>query len=266
MKNIVCLLVISMLLSCAASKNNRMMQFAGNPVVAHRGAFKKNGLPENSIAALREAIRLGCTGSEFDVRMTADDSLVINHDPKYHDLQIEKTLYKDLEATPLTNGEPLPTLLQFLTAGLANNTHTRLVLEIKPSDLGPARADQVASACVRVVNALQAQRYISYISFDYNILKKIRTLDATANLQYLNGDISPAQLKADGIDGVDYNLAVFRKNPSWIGEAKKNNLILNAWTVNAAEDMTWLLSENFDFITTNEPEQLLQIIKGRHKK
>jgi len=59
------------------------MRFASNTVIAHRGAFKKNGFPENSIASLREAIRLGCTGSEFDVRMTADEVLVVNHDPHH---------------------------------------------------------------------------------------------------------------------------------------------------------------------------------------
>lgn len=65
--------------------------FAPNPVVAHRGAFKAKGLPENSVAALQEAIRLKCTGSEFDVRMSADDSLIINHDPHYGHKEIEKT-------------------------------------------------------------------------------------------------------------------------------------------------------------------------------
>ena len=53
---------------------------AVNPVIAHRGAWKKNGLPQNSIASLRQAIALEWGGSEFDVRMTADDSLIINHD------------------------------------------------------------------------------------------------------------------------------------------------------------------------------------------
>ena len=47
--------------------------------------------PENSIASLREAIRLGCTGSEFDVRMTADEVLVISHDAAHGGLDIESS-------------------------------------------------------------------------------------------------------------------------------------------------------------------------------
>ncbi|MFT3945823.1 MAG: hypothetical protein QM763_02520 [Agriterribacter sp.] len=40
------------------------MSFAKNIVVAHRGAWKKNNLPENSIASLQEAVRIGCTGKD----------------------------------------------------------------------------------------------------------------------------------------------------------------------------------------------------------
>ena len=78
-----------MLGPCMSFKNMIDKKFASNPVIAHRGAFKKNGFPENSIAALKEAIRLGCTGSEFDVRMTADDVLIVHHDPDYQQIEIE---------------------------------------------------------------------------------------------------------------------------------------------------------------------------------
>jgi len=33
---------------------------------------------------------------------------------------------------------------------------------------------------------------------------------------------------------------------------------LNAWTINEEKDMNWLLENNFDFITTNEPELLFK--------
>ncbi|MGS0526376.1 hypothetical protein ACU8V7_15580 [Zobellia nedashkovskayae] len=40
---------------------------------------------------------------------------------------------------------------------------------------------------------------------------------------------------------------------------KKNKIALNAWTVNEEDDMEWFLKNDFDFITTNEPELLLKI-------
>ena len=35
---------------------------------------------------------------------------------------------------------------------------------------------------------------------------------------------------------------------------------VNAWTVNDAKDMKWLISRGIDFITTNEPELLRRIL------
>ena len=249
-------------LGCMSTKEaNRSNRFASNPVVAHRGAFKKNGLPENSIASLREAIRLQCAGSEFDVWMTADDSIVLNHDPHFNKLLIEQSNFSSLDSFRLSNGERIPTLRECLRAGLENNTKTRLVLEIKPSGISKNRGKLVAERVVKLVKVLQADVMTVYISFDYDILKQILIVDPKASVQYLNGDKSPAQLQADGIAGADYHFSVFRKNPDWIAEAKKHKILLNAWTVNDAETMDWLLKEGFDFITTNEPELLLEKTK-----
>jgi glycerophosphoryl diester phosphodiesterase len=56
------------------------------------------------------------------------------------------------------------------------------------------------------------------------------------------------------MDGMDYHFNTFKKNPNWISEAKAKSLSLNAWTVNETEDIDRLLSQGFDYITTNEPE------------
>lgn len=257
------LLIIVCFTSCSNSKKatGTKIVFENNSIVAHRGAWKKNNLPENSIAALKQAIALKCTGAEFDVRMTADDSLIINHDPQYNKLTIEKKTYADLMAFKLSNGEKLPTLREYIFAGTENNTATRLICEIKPSEISKERGRTIATKVVTLFNQLKAQGYVVYISFDYDILKKILETDPNATTQYLNGDKSPDLLKADGISGADYHFSVFRKHAEWIESARKNNIRLNAWTVNEKTDMDWLLANEFDFITTNEPELLSERIR-----
>ena len=64
-------------------------------------------------------------------------------------------------------------------------------------------------------------------------------------------------MRADGIQGIDYHFSVYRKQPEWVEQAQQNNLVLNAWTVNRAAVMDRLLTQGFDYITTNEPELLL---------
>ena len=250
--------------ACSVTKNSSSrIKFADNPVVAHRGAYKLNGFPENSIASLQQAIKLKCTGSEFDVWMTADDSLVIHHDPDYNKLVIEKTNFDELRKYPLSNGEPLPSLREYLIAGKKDNKTTRLVLEIKPSKISKERGIRVADKVIQLVHELNCTNLMAYISFDYDIMKHIHAIEPKAITQHLNGDIAPAALKADGISGADYHFSVFAKNPAWITEAKKNNIQLNAWTVDDSTNMRLLLDSGFNFITTNQPEMLFEILKNR---
>lgn len=229
-----------------------------NAIVAHRGAWKKNNLPENSIASLKHAIDMQLAGSEFDVWRTADDSLVINHDAHYNKLLIEETNYEDLIKFKLSNGEKLPTLHEYITEGKRNNKHTLLVCEIKPSEISKERGKQTAIKTVETIKKLKADKITSYISFDYEILKQIQQIDPKASLQYLEGNKSPAEVKRDNISGVDYHFSVFQKHPEWIKEAKDNKIILNVWTVNDADVMDWIIGNNFDYITTNEPELLAE--------
>lgn len=248
--------------SCTSSKKSTdsNMQIAKNIVVAHRGAWKKNHLPENSIASLQEAIRLGCTGSEFDVHLTADDTLIVNHDPTYAGKKIEESSYISLAETKLSNGETIPTARQYLLTGMQQR-NTMLVFEIKPSGISKERGQRLAQKVVELVKELHAEPWIIYISFDYAIIKKVLELQPNARVQYLNGDKSPFELKSDGVLGLDYHYSVFKKHPEWIKEAKNNKVVLNAWTVNKEDEMKWLLENKFDYITTNEPELLLDLSK-----
>lgn len=267
MKKTYLLLIAFFMLSCSSTTKSVAITptFHNNPVIAHRGAWKKNNLPENSIASLKQAIGIKCAGSEFDVRMTADDSLVVNHDPHYNDLEIEKTNYADLSTFKLSNGEKLPTLKEYILAGIENNNATRLVCEIKPSEISKERGIRIAEKIFQIIQELKAQEMVVFISFDYAILKKIIELNTKISTQYLEDDKPFEQLKKDGISGADYYFSSFKDHPERIFEAKKNNISLNAWTVNNAADMDWLILNGFDFITTNEPELVFERIKHLSK-
>jgi beta-glucanase (GH16 family) len=244
------------ILLCACFQPAEAQSFLQNKVIAHRGAWKNTGAPQNSIASLQQAIRLGCTGSEFDIRLTKDEVLVINHDPEYQGMDIEKTDYAELLKKPLKNGEVLPTLKQYLKAG-KKQRNTKLIAEIKPSPAGKARSLLLTEKTVAQVRKMKMRPWVVYITFDYDIAKKVRALDKEAHIQYLNGDVSAEKLKADGISGADYHFSVFQKDESWIANARKTGIATNAWTVNDTLVMDYLLARNIDYLTTDEPEKAL---------
>ena len=103
---------------------------ASTKVVAHRGFWKTDGSAQNSIAALVKADSIDCYGSEFDVWLSADGQLVVNHDNSFSGKKIEQTTFGELTSLKLSNGENLPSLEQYFDA--AKKCKTRLILELKP--------------------------------------------------------------------------------------------------------------------------------------
>jgi glycerophosphoryl diester phosphodiesterase len=192
--------------------------------------------------------------------MTADGVLVVNHDADFMGMPIETTPYSQLLTKKHENGEKLATVEEYLAEG-KKQKGTKLIFEIKPSKISVARSEEVAEKSVMAVKKMKAQKWVDYITFSYEGgLKAIET-DPKANVAYLTGDKTPAELKEAGFFGFDYNIGILKKNPNWIKEAKDLGLTVNAWTVNKEEDMKWLLEMGTDFITTDEPELLLSIIK-----
>ena len=255
---LLCLLALT--LSFTASFSQEM--FHANKVIAHRGAWKTQGLPQNSLASLDEAVRLDCEGSEFDVWMTSDGILVVNHDADFLEMPIETSTFKQLRSKKLPNGEKIPTVKEYLKKGM-KQTGTKLILEIKPSKISVERSKELAAKCVETVKDLKAEKWVDYITFSYDAGVKVIELDPKANVAYLNGEKSPAELKEVGFFGFDYNIRVVKEKPQWIKEAQDLGLTVNVWTVNTAEDMKWLLDQNVNFITTDEPEMLFDLLQKK---
>ncbi|RVU02688.1 hypothetical protein EOD41_01750 [Mucilaginibacter limnophilus] len=237
-------------------------RFNYNKVVAHRGAWKNNAGSQNSLTSLRDAIRLGCEGSEFDVWLSKDGIPVLSHDDHIGGKKIEETPVAELQAIELKNGDHVPLFEEYIQEAIKQNT-THLVLELKPSGLGKQRGEELAEKCMDIIRKYKCQGWMLYISFDYNICKKIIELDPFAKVAYLNGDKSPVELKADKMWGLDYHFSVIDKDSNLINDAHKNGIDVDIWTVNEPEKMDAYLKAGADHITTNEPEILLEKVKGK---
>lgn len=231
-----------------------------NPVIAHRGAWKTSGLPQNSIASLKEAIALGCYGSEFDIHLSKDDIMVVNHDKDFMGIDIETSTYKELLAKEHPNGEKIPTVNAYLEEGLKQKK-TKLIIEIKTAPSGLERTLKLTEMTVDLVKSLNAQTMVEYICFSYEAGQLIKKLDPKAKVAYLNGDKTPAEAFSVGYTGIDYNFKTFLKNPNWVKEAHDLGMTVNYWTVNKESDMKTLLDNKVDYITTDEPELLFKVLK-----
>ncbi len=251
------------LLFCAACLFNAdvlaQQKHTSPGIIAHRGAWKNTGAPQNSIASLKAAIQLKCDGSEFDVWMTRDSIPVVNHDANFLGMPIEAHSYAELLYLRHPNGESLPTLEAYLNAGKGQKK-TRLILEIKTSQKGREHTLELTRKCVETVHRIGLRKMVDYIAFDYAACKTVKQIDSKAAVAYLNGDKSPQQLQEDKLDGLDYHFSILKNNAGWINDAHRRKLFVNVWTVNDETTAKWLAGQRVDFITTDEPELLQHII------
>lgn len=234
--------------------------FAQNKIVAHRGAWKNTGAPQNSLEALRHSFEMKCGGTEFDINLTKDGVLVINHDTDYFGAKIEEFTYDELNKTKLKNGEDLPLLEDFFKMAV-KYPNTVLFAEVKPSPSGGVRSAEMAEATYKMAKKYKVLKRTVFISFSYDAVTRLVELDKKAKVQYLSGDKSPEMLKAARVPGLDYHFSVFEKNPEWLQKAKSLGLSTNVWTVNKAEMMESLLKQGIDYLTTDEPEIALELAK-----
>ena len=239
-------------------------EFIHNKVIAHRGAWKHYGNHQNSRHALRKAIELGCEGSEFDVWLTKDKYIAINHDYEYDGMIVELSKLSDMRRVVLEKGEVMATLDEYLNI-IREQNRTRLVLELKSMPHNKIGLE-LTDAVVAMVHEMGAQAWVDYISFDYEVLKRVRALDPTAHIAYLGAVVPMDQQKIEGMSGIDYHFSQFDKMPRLYDRARMLGLTINIWTVNDSEIMERLLDMNVDFITTDEPAMLLEMIEKRNKQ
>lgn len=233
---------------------------AGTKAIAHRGYWKTEGSAQNSIRALIKADSIGCYGSEFDVWLSKDGKLVVNHDRVFKGKNMEESTFAELTAVKLDNGENLPSLEEYLKAGA--QCKTKLILELK-SLSSPERETRAVEQIVKMVEAMGLQKRMEYIAFSLHACKEfVRLAPEGTPVYYLNGELSPKELNDLKMAGLDYHLGIVKnKYPEWIGEAHDLGMKVNCWTVNNVADMVWLVENKVDFITTNEPEALLKLLR-----
>lgn len=231
---------------------------AQTQVIAHRGFWKTEGSAQNSITALEKAAEEKLYGSEFDVQVTLDGKLIVNHDAKFQGFVIAETPYKQLKKIRLQNGEKLPNLKKYLKKG--KKLDIQLILEIK-SHKSKEVEDKMAADIVKMVKKMGLEQQVEYIAFSLNVCEQLAKLTPESEIAYLNGDITPAELKKKGINGIDYHYNVIEKHPEWIKEAHDLGMKVNVWTVNKEDMMKKLIDRKVDYITTDQPLETKKLLE-----
>lgn len=222
-------------------------------IVGHRGAA---GLePPNTVAGIRRARELGADGVGLDVRRTADDGLVLFHDPIL-DLttnasgRVEDATLDDLQNARV-DGEPLPTLREGLEA--IAPTNMLLFLELKRGGYAEQTLETVREYGL-------ASRTI-LTSFD---ARRLADLETGAVRRGLLGKIPTPDL-FDAAADIGSAFAVTHYVPyglEWfVEEANRHGVRPGVWELESTEmQIEDALSFDIDVLTTNRPDIALETI------
>ena len=69
-------------------------------LLGHRGARASRSVPENTLASFDLALRHGCDGFEFDVRLAGSERTIVSHDPKVGKITVSRATRRQLVHLP----------------------------------------------------------------------------------------------------------------------------------------------------------------------
>jgi glycerophosphoryl diester phosphodiesterase len=224
-------------------------------IVAHRGL---SGIEtENTNAAFVAAGNRSYYGIETDIHRTADGRFVVCHDDTLKrvagvDIPVETTSLTELQSIVLfdkdgTKGrEDLRVSILENYISICKKYGKHCVLELK-SDF----TDEEIAEILNIVNVFDYLENVTFISFIYSNVAKIRKFYPNQSVQFLFSKFTDeiiAKLLEDRIDVDVYYKALTKE---LIDLFHENGLVVNCWTVDDKEVAENLASLGVDYITTN---------------
>lgn len=224
-------------------------------VIAHRGL---SGIErENTNAAFVAAGNRSYYGIETDIHRTADGRFVICHDLDLFRVSGEKIPVEEVSMSVLQNvilfdkddtkdrADLRPgTLENYINICKKYEKHS--ILEMKTQF-----TDEEIAQIVAIIRELDYLEHVTFISFCYENLEKIRAILPEQSAQYLFREITDEVIDTLAAAKIDVDVkytALTEENVKKIHEA---GLKINCWTVDSPEDAERLVQMGVDFITTN---------------
>ena len=224
-------------------------------MVAHRGV---SGLErENTVAAFLAAGNRSYYGMETDIYRTNDGNFILNHDGNLariagENLKVEEASYETLRRITLfdMNGKKdrvdlhLASLEEYVS--ICKRYEKVGVLELKS-----AFTDEEIAEIVARIESFDYLAGITFISFNYDNLLKVRAIRSEATCQFLTGDASDemiARLVGDKLDLDVHHSALTEERIAALHAA---GIRVNCWTVDEKERAEQLAAWGVDYITSN---------------
>jgi len=245
-------------------------------VIGHRGAAFY--APENTLASLETAWKMGVDGAEIDVHMSRDGKIMVIHDDnalrtagagvriaESHSSELRKLDAGSWKAAKFS-GEKIPFLEEALATVPAGK---KFLIEIKCGK-------EAVADIVDIVKKSGKTKQVIFISFKFDVAAAMKKMMPEAGafwiveckdlLKNLNGapvteDTMIAAARDAGLDGIDMDRKM--ASSKFINGIHAAGMKAYCWTVDHPETARLLESFGMDAITSNKPDVIMDALKGR---
>lgn len=235
-------------------------------IFAHRGA--SGYCPENTMAAFREAVRLGATGIETDVQMTKDGHLVLIHDETLlrtagvnrwvYSCTLEELRRLDAGAWygEEFRGEKIPTLEELLN--LAAQHDLILNLELKNSIVAYPELERRTAELVRI-HRLTERVIVSSFNHDSLLTMKKEAPEIETAVLYTGGLAEPVEYaRRLGASALHPHHFLVRRE--LVEKAASAGIRCHPFTVNGEPELRRLIAAGVSGIITDYPDRLAALL------
>ena len=229
----------------------------------YRGAAGK--APENTLAAIHQAIEDQADWIEIDVQETADGEIVVIHDSDFMKLAgnpvkvWDTTLAQmgDIDIgswfAPGFSQQRVPTLKQVLETARGK---ARVVIELKYY----GHDEKLEQRVVEIVEQTDMVNATAIMSLKYDAVKKVRALRPGWRIGLLSataiGDLT--RLDADFLA-----VAMGMASGGFVRRAHDVGKLVFVWTVNDPVSMSRMMSMGVDGVITDEPAMARKVLVDR---
>ena len=223
-------------------------------IAAHRGASRAER--ENTVAAFAAAVAMRADMIELDVRLSADDQMIVHHDP----------VIKGLGAICDLRSADVPQYVPTLAAALDACGDLQVNIEIK-SDSDEPGYDPHHQLTRALVDSLRADprrnRYI-ISSFDRTVIDLVKELDPQLSTGFLYSvSTRPGKIvescARDHHQAIHpYHRPLVRKT---VDQAREAGLAVNVWTVDDPNRMLTLAGWGVSALITNVPDVAGRVLR-----
>ncbi len=224
------------------------------PIITSHAACKGHA-PENTLAGIRAAIKLGADAIEIDVHLTSDGVPVLIHDETVdrttdgHGAIAELSLRR-ARRLDAGDGEHIPTLREVLDEAAGR---VLIVIEIKP--------EGIEKEVLAVVRRAKALDWCAVHSFRARVVARVRSLEPKMPCSLLTGGneirhwpkVFSLALSL-GAQGIAPRHDVI--TPELVRAAHLRELRCSTWTVDKQADARRVYAAGVDAITTDYPDRV----------